>query len=144
MIDITFIFFFSILHLNFRSLRLTATEDKPCLLVVMEQNLEHGNSLQNNFSERFVNEHRGKSNKCNLCDYASFYASALKTHLKMHSGEKSNKCNQCDYASSRAGHLRTHLKTHSGEKSNKCNQCDYESSDASNFRTHLKKHSGEK
>ena len=33
------------------------------------------------------------------------------------SGEKSNKCNQCDYASSWAGNLRTHLKMHSGEKS---------------------------
>ena len=41
-----------------------------------------------------------KSNKCNQCEYASFYASALKTHLKIHSGEKSNKCNLCDYASS--------------------------------------------
>ena len=40
-------------------------------------------------------------------------------------GEKSNKCNQCDYASSWASHLRTHLKTHSGEKLNKVNQCDY-------------------
>ena len=42
-----------------------------------------------------------------------------------HSGEKPNKCNQCDYASYRAGDLRTHLKTHSGEKSNKCSQCDF-------------------
>ena len=33
-----------------------------------------------------------------------------------HSGEKSNKCNQCDFASSYASALRTHLKTHSGEK----------------------------
>ena len=47
-----------------------------------------------------------KSNKCNQCDFASAYASALSTHLKIHSGEKSNKCNQCDYASSQAGHLR--------------------------------------
>ena len=31
---------------------------------------------------------------------------------------KSNKCNQCEYASSRADHLRTHLKIHSGEKFN--------------------------
>ena len=35
-------------------------------------------------------------------------------------GGKSNKCIQCDYASSHAGHLKTHLKMHSGEKSNKC------------------------
>ena len=67
----------------------------------------------------------------------------LRTHFKIHSGEKSNKCNQCDFASSYASALRTHLKIHSGEKS-KCNQCDYASSDASNLRTHLKTHSGEK
>ena len=83
---------------------------------------------------------------------ASSRADTLRTHLKMHSGEKSNKCNQCDYASSQAGHLRshlkthsdyassrtgnlkTHLKTHSGEKSNKCNQCDFRSSEAGNLR----------
>ena len=64
-----------------------------------------------------------KWNECNQCDFASFWASNLRTHLKTHSGEKPNKCNQCDYASYRAGHLRTHLKMHSGEKSNKCNQC---------------------
>ena len=37
--------------------------------------------------------------------------------------------NKCKYASSRDGNLRTHLKIHSGEKSNKCNQCDYACSD---------------
>ena len=56
----------------------------------------------------------------------------------------SNRCNQCDYASSRAGNLRTHLKMHSGEKSNKCNQCDFTSSYARTLRKHLKTHSGEK
>ena len=40
-----------------------------------------------------------------------------------HSGEKSNKCNQCDFASSYASALRTHLKTHSGEKSMIMIQC---------------------
>ena len=28
-----------------------------------------------------------KLNKCSQCDYVSSYASALRTHLKMHSGE---------------------------------------------------------
>ena len=48
----------------------------------MEQNLEHDNSMQKNFSERVANEHREKSNKCNLCDYASSRESALKAHLE--------------------------------------------------------------
>ena len=85
-----------------------------------------------------------ESNKCNQCDYASFYASVLRTHLKTHSGEKSNKCNQCDYASFYGSALRTHLKTHSGEKSNKCNQCDFASSYESSLSRHLKTHIGEK
>ena len=85
-----------------------------------------------------------KPNKCNQCDYASSRVGDLRAHLNKHNGEKSQKCNQCDYASSHAGHLRTHLKTHSGEKSNKCNQCDYASSQASTLRTHLKTHRGVK
>ena len=84
-----------------------------------------------------------KTNKCNQCDYASSYPSALKLHLKTHSGEKPNKCNQCDFACSDPSSLRTHMKTHSGEKSNKCDQCDYASSQTGHLRTHLITHSGE-
>ena len=72
-----------------------------------------------------------KTNKCNLCDFASSYANKLRRHLKTHGGEKTKKCNLCDYASSQAGNLRRHLKIHSGEKINKCNLCDYAFSDAS-------------
>ena len=144
-INFTFIFFsWAILHLNFLSLKLTATRDKPFHLLAMEQNLEHDNSMQKNFNERVAIVHREKSNKCNFCDYASSHAGHLRTHLKMHSGEKTKKCSLCDYASSHAGNLRTHLKMHSGEKSNKCNLCDYASSRADHLRTHLKTHSGEK
>ena len=110
----------------------------------MEQNLEHDNSLQKNFSERVVILHREKSNKCTQCDYASFRADNLRIHLKAHGGEKSNKCNQCDYATASVSALRTHLKMHSGEKPNKCKQCDYASSRAGVLKRHLKTHGGVK
>ena len=79
----------------------------------------------------------------NKCKYASSRDGNLRTHLKIHSGEKSNKCNQCDYACSDPSALGSHMKTHSGEKLRKCNQCDYASSDTSNLRRHLKTHNGE-
>ena len=78
----------------------------------MAQNLKHENLSK---SGNDVDEGE-KSNKCNQCDYASSWAGALRTHLKLHSGEKSNKCNQCDFASSYTSALRTHLKTHSNLK----------------------------
>ena len=141
-ITFPFIFFcfVAISHLNFLSLKLSATGDRPFHLLAMEQSLEHDNSMQKNFSERVARVQREKSNKCSLCDYASSCASALRTHLKMHSGVKSSKCNQCDYASSHASDLRRHLKTHNGDKSNKCNQCDFASAWASALGTHLKTH----
>ena len=75
----------------------------------MDQNLidddfcESGVNVDNLL--RNTNNEGENSNKCNQCDFASSYASVLRTHLKTHSGEKSNKCNQCDFASS---NLKTH------------------------------------
>ena len=91
-------------------------------------------------------DRREKSTNCNKCNYTSYRADKLKTHLKIHSGEKPNKCNQCNYASHEARNLTKHLKIHrpSGEKPNKCNQCNYASSHAHHLRTHMKMHTGEK
>ena len=65
--------------------------------------------------------------------------SALRAHLKTHSGEKPHNSHS-DFASARAADLRRHLKTHSGEKPNKCNQCNYAASQASHLRRHFKTH----
>ena len=111
------------------------------------------------FEETCENAQRRKVKKCKQCDYVFSYASALRRHLKKHSGEVKQMLpvwlcilsgnpfedtSQCDYASSNASSLMMHLKSHRGEKSNKCNQCDYGSYLASDLRKHLKMHSVEK
>ena len=69
------------------------------------------------FEDTFENPQWRKSKQMQpVCDFASIQAGDLRTHLKMHSGEKSNKCNQCDFTCSDPSSFRTHLKTHSGEK----------------------------
>jgi len=87
----------------------------------------------------------------------------LRTHLKMHSGEKSNKCNQCDYAEKQFEEtqimgtnqlnvtnatiplLRQAIWGHIWKSTDKCNQkYDYAFSLAGSLRTYLKTHSGEK
>ena len=61
-----------------------------------------------------------KSNKYDLCDFASIQADNMRRHLKTHSGEKSNNCDQCDFASIQADNMRRHFKKHDWEISNKC------------------------
>ena len=58
----------------------------------MEQNLENyyfGLKDANVIIVKKNTDYVMKSNKCNQCDFASFYASALRIHLKIHSGENS-------------------------------------------------------
>ena len=121
-----------------------ATIGQYTITVVMEKILKNCDLVLKDANVKKKNaDNIVKSHKCNQCDFASSFIGALKTHLKMHSGEKPNKCNQCDYATSQTGNLRSHLKKHSGERSNKCYQCDFASSHARSLKAHLKMHEGE-
>ena len=85
-------------------------------------------------------EDRKMLKKCNLCDFSSGQAGYLRTHMKIHYGEKSYKCEHCDFASVWADNLKNHLKTHFGETSYKCGQCDFSTVHARSLWAHMKTH----
>ena len=65
-------------------------------------------------SETLIMKRGENVRKCGQCH---LFVANLNRQLKAHTGEKSYKCNQCDFASVWASALKGHLKTHAGEKS---------------------------
>lgn len=68
----------------------------------------------------------------------------LKTHMRLHTGEKPYHCSHCDRQFVQVANLRRHLRVHTGERPYACELCSAKFSDSNQLKAHLLIHKGEK
>ena len=85
-----------------------------------------------------------KTHQCNFCQKIYSRHSALKIHMRVHTGEKPYSCTVCKRTFAQAGGLASHRRSHTGEKPFQCDVCGRRFSHSTAVRNHKRTHTGER
>lgn len=88
--------------------------------------------------------HREASFRCSECGQSFTLRGNLRTHMRIHSGERPYTCTVCDKSFGRRATLVRHVRSHTGEKPFGCTYCGRRFVEKGNLTVHLRTHTGER
>ena len=87
---------------------------------------------------------KNELDSCKYCEKKFLQQRSLKTHERIHTGEKMHSCKYCEKKFSQQSLVKQHERIHTGEKPFSCKHCEKKFSQQHSAKEHERIHTGEK